>query len=118
MKKINCTDTGLYKSFLDLLKNNTIFLKNAEKSFQIMYSHETTTLLIGCISSFIKSYNSYTNDEKIVNIKIVKDKLLTYDTIVRVLVDCKVFSISQASNLGMTIANIRTQLNGFEKKLS
>ena len=115
-KKTLCSDTGLYKGFLELLKLNTESLKNIEKCYQTMYSEETTKLLIECSKSFIISYNNFSQEEKINNINIIKNNLIEYELILKVLVELKILSIKQFSNLGILIGKIKGQIKGYEKK--
>lgn len=117
-KKVLCTETGLYKSFLDLLKFNSEYVKNMDKSYQNMYGSETTNILIKCSKSFIVSFNSYDREEKLKNIETIKNELITYELITKVLVDLKILSIKQFSNLGLCIAKIKSQMSGYEKKIT
>ena len=117
-KKTLCTETGLYKSFLDLMKYNTDYMKNMEKSYQNMYAKESTSILINCSKFFILSFNSFTIEEKIRNIEKVKNDLFTYELIIKVLVDLKILSVKQFSNLGLIISKIKSQISGFEKSLN
>lgn len=116
--KATCIDSGLYKAFMDLMSVNTGYMKNMDRSLQMMFGQDTTKILINCASSFIKSFNAFSPEEKLKNIHCVKDDLLSYDLIIRVLVDNKAISIQQASNIGKIIANIQVQLAGFEKKIN
>lgn len=116
-KKTLCSDTGLYKGFLDLMKLNTEYMKNIDRSYQMMYSQELTKILILCSKSFIVSFNSYSQEEKLHNIVNVRNNLLNYDLIIRVLFGSKVISLKQFSNIGLIISKIQQQLSGYEKKV-
>mgnify|MGYP003293106747 CR=1 FL=1 len=116
--KATCVDSGLYKAFMNLLSVNTSYMKNIDRSSQMMFSQETSKLLINCAASFIKSFNSFSPEKKLENIHDVKDSLLAYDLIIRVLADNKILSIQQISTIGETIASIQAQLSGFEKKIN
>lgn len=117
-KKTLCSDTGLYKSFLDLLKLNTEYCKNMEKCYQTMFGAETTKILIECSKSFIISYNNFSFEEKLNNIYNIKNNLISYELILKTLVDLKILSIKQFSNLGLLISKIKGQIKGFENKIN
>ena len=115
-KKITlCEETGLYKAFLELLKVHTRYMKNLDRAYQMMYSQESTSLLLDCSRSFITSYNSLSPEAKLLND--VKNKLVTYDLIIRVFSDEKILSLHQISEIGKHLAVIQMQLSGFEKKI-
>lgn len=117
-KTTNCTDTGLYRSFLELLKTNTEYIKNIDRAYQNMFAQETTETIVNCSKSFIKSFNSFSINDKINNIMNVKNDLLTYDLILKTLTDLKILSLKQVSNVGLIIAKINSQINGYERKLN
>ena len=112
-----CEETGLYKAFLELLKVHTCYMKNIDRAYQMMYSQESTSLLLDCARSFITSYNSLSLEAKLLNISDVKNKLIAYDLIIRVFSDEKILSLRQISEIGKHIAIIQMQLSGFEKKI-
>lgn len=117
-KKVTlCEETGLYRGFLELLKTHTRYMKNTDRAYQMMYSQESTSLLLDCARSFIVSYNSLSPENKLTNISEVKNKLISYDLIIRVFGDEKIFSLHQISEIGKHLAVIQMQLSGFEKKI-
>lgn len=116
-KNTLCEETGLYRAFLELLKVHTRYMKNLDRAYQMMYSQESTSLLIDCSRSFITSYNSLSPEAKLLNIHDVKNKLVTYDLIIRVFSDEKILSLHQISEIGKHLAVIQMQLSGFEKKI-
>lgn len=112
----NYSETGLYKNFLELLKFNTNFFKNIDRSYQMMYSYKTSDMLISGTSFFLAAFNTHSVREKLQNIENIKNQLLSYDVVVRVLLDCKVMSPKQGAFVGESIAKIQKQLAGFERK--
>lgn len=112
-----CSDTGIYKSFMDLIKINSEYMKNVDKAYQQMFSQEMSNILISGAKFFITSFNSFNNEEKLRNIELLKNELITYDLIVRSLFEIKLLSIKQFSNIGLNISKINAQLCGYEKKI-